>query len=216
MGILHLTSCQHLPARCSEGRPVWLAERMNRLMDRHEIRLRSADWLYLVHSNWHMLEPKTYEAKVDDRLNIPLDVTDLEDLDLIREGESRWHLLHQGQSYHIEVEEARYADKIFILRVNGFRHEVRLADPYDVLIDKLGLAKKVVHAVNEVKAPMPGLIRELQVRVGDTVEEGQAVLILEAMKMENVIKSPAQGTVREILTDVGSPVEKGQVMVIFE
>ena len=63
---------------------------------------------------------------------------------------------------------------------------------------------------------MPGLIRELQVKVGDSVQEGQPVLILEAMKMENVIKSPAPGIVREIPVDVGSPVEKGQVLVVFE
>lgn len=163
-----------------------------------------------------MLEPKTYEAKVDGRLSIPLDVTDLEDLDLVQESADRWHLLHLGKSYHIEVEEARYSDKVFVLRVNGYRHEVQLADPYDVLIDKLGLAKKVAHAVNEIKAPMPGLIRDLQVKVGEAVQEGQAVLILEAMKMENVIKSPAPGTVKEIRVNMGSPVEKGQVLVVFE
>ena len=177
---------------------------------------RTGDCRIFGHSIRIMLEPKTYEAKVDDRLSIPLDVTDLEDLDLVRESDGRWHLLHQGVSYHIEVEEAHYADKVFVLRVNGFRHQVQLADPYDVLIDKLGLAKKVVHAINEIKAPMPGLIRELQVKVGDSVQEGQPVLILEAMKMENVIKSPAPGIVREIPVDVGSPVEKGQVLVVFE
>ena len=177
---------------------------------------RTGDCRIFGHSIRIMLEPKTYEAKVDDRLSIPLDVTDLDDLDLVRESGDRWHLLHQGVSYHIEVEEAHYADKVFVLRVNGFRHQVQLADPYDVLIDKLGLAKKVVHAINEIKAPMPGLIRELQVKVGDSVQEGQPVLILEAMKMENVIKSPAPGIVREIAVDVGSPVEKGQVLVVFE
>ncbi len=163
-----------------------------------------------------MLEPKTYEAKVDDQISLPLDVNDLEKMDILSEGEGKWHLLHQGQSYHIEVEEANFSGKNFILRVNGFRHEVKLSDPYDVLINRLGLAKKVVHTVNDIKAPMPGLIGSVQVSVGQAVQEGDPVLILEAMKMENVIKSPADGTVKEILIGAGDAVEKGQVMIVFE
>lgn len=163
-----------------------------------------------------MLEPKLYEAKVDDRISLPLDVTDLEDMDIIPEGENRWHLLHKGQGYHVEVEEANYGEKFFILRVNGIRHEVRLSDPYDVLINKLGLAKKAVHAINEIKAPMPGLIREVQVAKGQAIHEGDPVLILEAMKMENVIKSPASGTIKTVLIKSGDAVEKGAVMIVFE
>lgn len=163
-----------------------------------------------------MLEPKTYEAKVDDRISLPLDVADLEDMDIIAQGDNRWHLLHKGQAYHVEVEEANFTQKFFCLRVNGIRHEVRLSDPYDVLIDKLGLAKKVVHAVNEIKAPMPGLIGEVQVTKGQTIQEGDPVLILEAMKMENVIKSPTSGTIKEVQIQAGEAVEKGQVMIVFE
>ncbi len=163
-----------------------------------------------------MLEPKTYEAKVDDRISLPLDVNDLEDMDIIPEGDNQWHLLHQGHAYHIEVEEANYREKFFILRVNGTRHEVRLSDPYDVLINRLGLAKKSVHAINEIKAPMPGLIREVQVAQGQSIQEGDPVLILEAMKMENVIKSPASGIIKEVQIKSGDAVEKGAVMIVFE
>ncbi|MCF8238062.1 MAG: acetyl-CoA carboxylase biotin carboxyl carrier protein subunit [Saprospiraceae bacterium] len=163
-----------------------------------------------------MLEPKTYEATVDDRISLPLEVTDLEEMDILSEGDGKWQFLHQGQSFHIQVEEANYTEKYFVLNVNGFRHEVRLSDPYDVLIDRLGLAKKAVHSINDIKAPMPGLIGSVQVAVGQSIQKGEPVLILEAMKMENVIKSPAEGTVKEILIGSGDAVEKGQVMIVFE
>ncbi len=163
-----------------------------------------------------MLEPKTYEAKVDDQISLPLDVTDLEDMDILPEGDGKWQLLHQGKAFHVEVVEANYSEKIFVLRVNGFRHEVRLSDPYDVLINRLGLAKKAVHSINDIKAPMPGLIGSVQVSIGQSLQEGDPVLILEAMKMENVIKSPADGVVKEVLIGSGDAVEKGQVMIVFE
>lgn len=176
----------------------------------------SASGLIFGHQRRPMLEPKTYEATIDDRIRLPLDVTDLEDMDILPEGKNHWHLLHQGKSFHIVAEEVNYADKYFILRVNGIRHEVRLSDPYDVLINKLGLAKKVVHPVNEIKAPMPGLIREVQVVQGQSIQEGDPVLVLEAMKMENVIKSPSAGIISKVLIQSGDAVEKGAVMIVFE
>jgi len=67
-----------------------------------------------------------------------------------------------------------------------------------------------------VVAPMPGLIVRVGVAVGDQVGAGQAVLVMEAMKMENELRAPGAGTVKAILVQPGVAVERGAVLVTFE
>jgi biotin carboxyl carrier protein len=162
------------------------------------------------------MEPKVYEALVDGHLKLPFPVDELETLDIRPAGPGRWHFIHEGKSYHVDVEIDDYADKRFVLKIDGFRHTVKLSDPYDVLVQQLGLAKKAVHQTNLIKAPMPGLIREVLVSPGQEVVAGEAILILEAMKMENIIKSPGAGRVASINALPGAPVEKGQILIVFE
>lgn len=64
-----------------------------------------------------------------------------------------------------------------------------------------------------VLAPIPGLILEIKVRVGDSVEAGQAVAVMEAMKMENNLVTPVAGVVKEILAQKGSEVATGDVIL---
>lgn len=64
-----------------------------------------------------------------------------------------------------------------------------------------------------VKAPMPGTILSFNVAVDDKVEEGQVLVILEAMKMENEIVSPVSGTIKSIHIEKGSSVIEGQVII---
>lgn len=68
----------------------------------------------------------------------------------------------------------------------------------------------------EVKAPMPGLIVKIKFEEGSKVEHGDAVIILEAMKMENEVRSPFRGTLKNIYVREGSAVEKGTVLFLIE
>jgi acetyl-CoA carboxylase biotin carboxyl carrier protein len=68
----------------------------------------------------------------------------------------------------------------------------------------------------ELKAPMPGKILEVLVKVGDQVKEDDEVIMLEAMKMENPIYAPADGTVKEIKVKANDSVETDQLMMVFE
>ena len=77
---------------------------------------------------------------------------------------------------------------------------------------KVGVTQKV----GDIKAPMPGLVIEVAVEIGQTVTKGDKVLILEAMKMENVIKAAGDGVVKAIHTTKGQPVEKGQLLIEME
>jgi biotin carboxyl carrier protein len=67
-----------------------------------------------------------------------------------------------------------------------------------------------------IRAPMPGKIVDVLVKVSDSVKEGDAVLILEAMKMENELRAPRRGTVTSVLVEKGDPVERGQLLVALE
>lgn len=63
---------------------------------------------------------------------------------------------------------------------------------------------------------MPGLVRRIDVTPGQQLMEGEPVLILEAMKMENVLKSPGEGKVAKVLVSPDTPVDKGQILIEFE
>jgi biotin carboxyl carrier protein len=65
----------------------------------------------------------------------------------------------------------------------------------------------------KVNSPMPGTILGIKVNVGDEVEKGQALVILEAMKMENEIAAPEDGTVSSINVATGDTVDSGQLLV---
>ena len=70
--------------------------------------------------------------------------------------------------------------------------------------------------MNAIHAPMPGIIIGLNVKEGDDVKEGETVLILEAMKMENSIKCPKDGVVKSVLVEKGLAVEKNKLLIELE
>ena len=85
-----------------------------------------------------------------------------------------------------------------------------------MLLEQLGMNNANSAKVNDLKAPMPGLVVAIKVNVGDTVKKGDTILILEAMKMENILKAAGEGTVKAIRVSTKQNVEKNQVMIEFE
>jgi biotin carboxyl carrier protein len=93
---------------------------------------------------------------------------------------------------------------------------VNVKDRFDILLEQLGMANAGVAKVNDLKAPMPGLIVSIQVQVGDNIKKGDSLLILEAMKMENVLKATGEGKIKNIKVNTRQNVEKNQVLIEFE
>ena len=123
------------------------------------------------------------------------------------------HLVIDGRSVAVPVESegrGRWA-----LTVHGERHAVDVVDERSRHIRSLTGAKERAAGGSSLKAPMPGLVVRLQVAVGQRVTAGTAVVVLEAMKMENQLKAPAAGVVAEIRVEAGQAVEKGQLLVVF-
>ena len=71
-------------------------------------------------------------------------------------------------------------------------------------------------ALVEVPSPMSGSIFELLVSAGDTVTEGQEVIVLESMKMEIPVESPTAGTVKEILVEIGEAIDEGHLLLTID
>lgn len=101
------------------------------------------------------------------------------------------------------------------LAVDGETYEAEVVD-YDRKA-LLGRKKKMVaEGPQEVRAPMPGKIVKLLAQAGEPVAEGQGLLIVEAMKMENVLKSPINGVVRQIFVAEHQAVEARMPLVTVE
>ncbi len=97
--------------------------------------------------------------------------------------------------------------------IDRYRVVVALEDSRFTNLVKFAHAAEQVADGCSVKAPMPGLIREIAVRTGDLVEKGQRLLTLEAMKMENEISAPMGGIVGKCLLTPGISVEKDQELI---
>ncbi len=125
------------------------------------------------------------------------------------------YVLTVGQTRHEVTVEAREGD-VLTLRVDGHRFEARVQDARSLMLEELGVGSASGAAEREVKSPMPGLVRALLVAEGDSVEAGQGLVILEAMKMENELKASSGGTVARIAVAEGDAVAKGATLIEIE
>lgn len=127
-----------------------------------------------------------------------------------------YSVILDGRSYIAQVINIdKEAKKVKIL-IEQQEYEVAIEEPIDQLLAAMGINQSAARKVNEIKAPMPGLVLKVLVTPGQEIKKGDPVLILEAMKMENVFKAAADATVREIKVNERTAVEKGEILVILE
>ncbi len=137
-------------------------------------------------------------------------------LDAIAVGEQQFHVLKNDVNYKASIETADYANKSYTIKVNGTRYEVKIADVYDRLIQQMGISSGGATKSNNVQSPMPGLVLSILVSEGQSVEKGDNLLILEAMKMENILKATGKGVIKSIQVQQGAVVEKRQLLITME
>ena len=104
----------------------------------------------------------------------------------------------------------------YVLSLDGRRYEVEALDERTRAIRQLSSGASGPKGPAPLVAPMPGLIVRVNVDVGASVEPGQGLVVMEAMKMENELRSASAGVVRAIRVAPGSVVERGMVLVELE
>jgi biotin carboxyl carrier protein len=105
-------------------------------------------------------------------------------------------------------------DGTYAIHIEGIEYDIVVRDPKTELLAKAVGGGVEVAATAEVRAPIPGLISKVMAKQGDPVKEGQSILCLDAMKLENEIRSPRDGVLRSIEVHPGQPVDKGQVLFV--
>jgi biotin carboxyl carrier protein len=113
-----------------------------------------------------------------------------------------------GKVYNIVINSEALSYSIF---VNGRFYKIEKKSALNVLREVRGKLKK-----KDIKTTMPGRIVKVFIREGDRVEEGQAVLVLEAMKMQNEIKSPQSGVLSSLNFSEGEYAEAGAILFSVE
>lgn len=142
-------------------------------------------------------------------------LTDADNITLNDSDVNNQFILDNNKSKLVSVKEVNHELKRYQIQIDGRTYQVQISDAVDQQILKMNLKSKKSNQLKELRAPMPGLVRQVNVQVGDQVDSGDALFILEAMKMENVLKSPVNGLVSDLFVKPGESVEKNQILLSF-
>lgn len=126
---------------------------------------------------------------------------------IISSGPGIFSILIEGRSYQATILAPG------TIQVNNHIFNVEIFDPRELGARSNAAASQ---GRQNIAAPMPGKVVRLLVAAGDTVEPGQGLIVVEAMKMQNEMKSPKAGTVVEIKTKDGATVAAGEILIVIE
>ena len=159
---------------------------------------------------------KKFKVNVNHDMSFNIMDQDISSLDALPTSETTYHILKDNKPFLAEILSSDFNKKKYTIKVNTSTYETVISDDLDLLINEMGFSTGSTRNVDAIHAPMPGLILEINVSIGQTVKEEDPLLILEAMKMENVIASPRTGTIKSISINKGEAVEKKQLLIEFE
>ena len=155
------------------------------------------------------------KAIVNGEFNFSFDENDF-CWDCVKIKNGAFHVIFNGKSLVADVVSRNDLEKTFVIKINNINYTILLKDKYDELLESLGMDRLNNKKDLEIKAPMPGRVLDVLFNDGDKVVEGDSLLVLEAMKMENVIKSPLGGIVKRVAVTTNQVVEKNEVLIEFE
>lgn len=155
---------------------------------------------------------KSYEVTMQNG-QLKVDGRDI-DLDVAQIDNHHYHILYKNKSYRVKI--IKRKGKHIDFEINGNKYSTVSADKLDLLLEKLGMSILGEGVLEDLKAPMPGLVLDIMVDDGDDIEKGASLVVLEAMKMENVLKAPADGTVLKVHIKKGQAVEKNHLLISFK
>lgn len=154
-----------------------------------------------------IIADRSYEIEIDNDGAILVN-GELRDVDFLNLGGSLYSIITENKSLEAVIDDDE--DKIAVM-MGGQLFETQVLDERAMLLLQRRGGLKVTSG--EVNAPMPGLIVIVTVAVGQTVAQGDTVVILESMKMQNELKSPIEGVVTAIHVGASQAVDKGDILV---
>lgn len=125
---------------------------------------------------------------------------------------SKYRITLEGKTYEMEIE--LVAENATPKRMTKTEYKEFKSTSKDATVNVMDPAvqKQTINNTGQVTAPMPGTVLQIEKKEGNTVKEGDLVMILEAMKMENEITAPADGIITKINCEVGKTVAGGEVL----
>lgn len=157
-----------------------------------------------------------FKVSVNENLVFQISNEDIAKIDALPTNGNKYHILQDNKPFLAEIIASNFNRKKYSVKVNNSRYDVDISDGLDLLIKEMGFSLGSTKNVGSIVAPMPGLILDINVSVGQAVKENDPLLILEAMKMENIISSPRVGIIKSISVTKGQAVEKKQLLIEFE
>ena len=156
------------------------------------------------------------KAKVNGEYEFEFEQDQIENLDIQKTSFGAHHLLVNDKSVTSEIIDSDFLKRIYTVKINSNLYQVQISNELDVLIKDMGLSLAANQVINDVKAPMPGVILDVMVEEGTEVKEGDNLLVLEAMKMENTIMAPRDAVIKSIHVKNGKTVSKNEVLIEME
>lgn len=157
-----------------------------------------------------------FKVKVNDTFEFDFKKESISQLDAVSIEKNKFHILHQNLPYKAEIVFSDFNQKKYTVKVNNNIYQVAISNELDILIKELGFEVGASKVIKKLKSPMPGLILEIHVEVGQAVKENDNLLILTAMKMENSLLSPRDGVIKSIAVNIEDSVIKGDLLIEFE
>jgi biotin carboxyl carrier protein len=144
----------------------------------------------------------------------------------VTEGKKSWHIRfddRRGAVRGVVVDDARHTvgvvrkGETWDVVLEGINYEFLTRDArFEKLLELQQARGGVAGGRAEMRAPIPGLVTNVLKAVGDEVKEGEPVLVLAAMKLENEIRAPREGKLVEVRAKAGAAVEKGELLAVIE
>lgn len=155
-----------------------------------------------------------YSIEVNENFKFEVEEDQLSQFDFLQISDTHYHIIdNEKASYNAAIKAMDAAAKSFTVTINQNDYQVNISDQLDQLVNQLGLSVGKDNAAKEVKAPMPGLVLDILVTEGQEVQQGESLIILEAMKMENVLKAAGDGRVQGINVKQGEAVNKNHILI---
>lgn len=162
-----------------------------------------------------MEKNELYKIKVNNEIEFTCNHAP-EGYSVVKLQDNVYHAIVDHRSIKATIVSESFNKRTYKVRIDGRDFEVYIGHHLDKLIEELGLATKEILRIDSVNSPMPGLIMEINVKAGDKVKEGDTLLILKAMKMENAITSPIDATIKSVAVKADETVDKNQLLIEFE